>query len=323
MAEFPAIHIDPEHQSAPKETDADKAVRQAAEEIEGGRWGLSREQANELDAVPGLALRAGTAEAVDPDKNPWTQADFDRTDESLVLGEHPRVQEALAKLEEQKRESKGGQQYAERAAMIHETLENSRRKQRWEGQERWQDEDVLKQREGEILSPLQFYERLMTVGLELPARLGNVHDYPVKQMEWTDGVLREENLWIRTIGSGRLLLARDVKKMHAEDKSGRVALLVMAHSDTPVLLPGQKTASEEPVQVATLQWPYGTEWMVMKFDEFGVPRTPRFIGWRTALLALVRNGAITAEEAHRAFPARTGAQASWYKQQLFEYRGRR
>jgi hypothetical protein len=88
-------------------------------------------------------------------------------------------------------------------------------------------------------------------------------------------------------------------------------------------MPGQKAAVEEPVQVATLQWPFGTEWMVMKFDEFGVPRTPRFIGWRTALLALVRNGAITVAEAHRAFPVGTGVQASWYKQQMFQFAGRK
>jgi hypothetical protein len=39
---MPAIHIDRKHQSAPKETDGDKAVRLAADEIEGGRWKLSK-----------------------------------------------------------------------------------------------------------------------------------------------------------------------------------------------------------------------------------------------------------------------------------------
>jgi hypothetical protein len=317
---FPAVHIDRRHQSAPRETEADQAVRKAAEEIDGGRWKLTREQQTELNEVPGIALRDGPT----PDQAPWSQADFDRTDQSLVLGEHPRVQEALAKLEEQKSEEKiDGQKYAELAAMMHETVEESRRRQRWDGQSRWTEDDAIEARKGQILSPLDFYQRLMEQGLLEPARLGNVHDYAVRQMEWVEGVLRNEQLWVRTIGAGRVLLARDVKKMHGGDRSGRVSLLVMAHTDQPTMLPGYKTQAEEPVQVATLQWPFGTEWMVMKFDEFGVPRTPRFIGWRTALLALIRNGAITAIEAHRAFPVGTGPQASWYKQQIFEFAERR
>ena len=314
------IHIPREHQSAPKETDADKAVRQAAVEIDEGKWKLSPEAETELNEVPGIALRDGAT----PNVKPWEQADFDRTDQSLVLGEHPRVQEALAKLEEQKTECvKGqGQKYVELAAMMHETVEESRRRQHWDGQERWTGE-ALEQRKGQILTPLQFYERLMIYGLLEPARLANVHDYPVKQMEWVEGVLRDNQYWVRTIGAGRIRIARDVKKMHREDKSGRVALLMIAHSDQPIVTPGLKTETAEPVQVATLQWPFGTEWMVMRFDEFGVPRTPKYIGWRTALLALVRNGAITVEEAHRAFPVGSGPQAAWYKQQIFEFRGRR
>ena len=317
---MPAIHIDRKHQSAPKETDGDKAVRLAADEIEGGRGKLSKEQETEMDVVPGLALRDG----ITPDVKPWSQEDFDRTDQSLVIGQHPRVVEALARMEAEKSEATvSGQKYAELAAMMHETVEESRRLQRWDGQERWSEDDALEARKGKILTPLDFYTRLMTMGLLQPARIGNVHDYPVKQMEWVEGVLVDNQYHVRTIGSGRILLARDIKKMHREDRAGRVSLLVMAHSDSPILMPGQKAAVEEPVQVATLQWPFGTEWMVMKFDEFGVPRTPRFIGWRTALLALVRNGAITVAEAHRAFPVGTGVQASWYKQQMFQFAGRK
>ena len=323
---MPAVHIDRRHQSAPAETEADKAVRLAGNEIMEDQWNLSREQQVELDAVPGIALRDGAT----PDVKPWTQADFDRTDQSLVLGQHPRVVEALAKLEQQKEECKeNGQKYAELAAMMHETAEEGRRRQRWEGQERWAgfeiwtQDDVLEERMGKILSPIAFYEQLLTMGLLEPPRLGNVHDFPVKQMEWVDGELRNDEYWIRTIGTGRIRIARDVKKRHTWDKSGRIALLMIAHADSPIETAGLKGATEEPVQVATLQWPFGTEWMVMKFDEFGVPTTPRFIGWRTALLALIRNGAITVAEAHRAFPVGTGPQAAWYKQQIFEFQERR
>jgi hypothetical protein len=317
---FPAVHIDRRHQSAPSETDGDKAVRLAAEEISAGKWKLPEEAAREMNEVPGLALRDG----VTPDVKPWTQEDFDRTDQSLVLGEHPRVQEALARMEREKSEAHAnGQKYVELAAMMHETVEESRRRQRWDGQERWTEDDAVEAAMGKILSPLDFYTQLLIQGLLEPPRIGNVHDFPVKQMEWEEGVLCENQYWIRTIGTGRIRIGRDVKKRHTTDRSGRIALLMIAHSDSPIETPGLRTATEEPVQVATLQWPFGTEWMVMKFDEFGVPTTPRFIGWRTALLALVRNGAITAEEANRAFPVGTGPRASWYRQMLFEFQERR
>jgi hypothetical protein len=319
---FPAVHIDRRHQKAPKEAEADKAVRLAAEEIDKGQWTLPAETATEMGEIPGVALRAGTADFIDPAKNPWGQKDFDATDQSLVLGEHPRVLEALQKMEEQKSEARiDGQKYAELAAMQHETVENSRRRQRWDGQERWQEEDVLESRKGLILNPLEFYKRLMEEGLESGGNLAVVEDYPTTQLEWVDGVLKRIPCYVRAMGTGRILLGFHIKKIHPADKSGRIAVLVMAHSDNPVQMPGHKTPDEEPVQVATLQAPFSTEWMVMKFDEFGVPRTPRFIGWRTALLALIRNGVVTAQEAHRAFPVGTGPQASWYRQQLFEFQG--
>lgn len=50
--------------------------------------------------------------------------------------------------------------------MMHETVEESRRRQRWDGQERWTEDDAIEQRKGKILSPVQFYEQLMSVGLE-------------------------------------------------------------------------------------------------------------------------------------------------------------
>ena len=162
---MPAIHIDRKHQSAPKETDGDKAVRLAADEIEGGRWKLSKEQETEMDVVPGLALRDG----ITPDVKPWSQEDFDRTDQSLVIGQHPRVVEALARMEAEKSEATvSGQKYAELAAMMHETVEESRRLQRWDGQERWSEDDALEARKGKILTPLDFYTRLMTMGGRRP-----------------------------------------------------------------------------------------------------------------------------------------------------------
>jgi hypothetical protein len=327
------IHIERRHQSAPAETPADKAVALAAEEIDKGQWKPSAEALNEIDAVPGMALRTGTQEYL---KQPYTQADFDQTDESLILGEHPRVQEALAKLEQERDESKNGQEYAERTAMIHETIENRKAMQRWAGQERWAGRENQEMRYGLVLTPLEFYDRLMRLGLRQQNPLSLTRDFPVRQTEWVDDVelvggravlgrrLVSQELYVRTIGSGRILLARDCKLVRKGQHSGRVALLVMARSDkAPEALPGAAAHPDEPVQVATLQWPQGTEWMIMRFDEFGVPRTPKYIGWRTALLALVRTCVITPDEANRAFPVSNGPAGAWYRQQLFEWGARR
>jgi len=271
--QFPAIHIDRRHQSAPSETEADKAVRLAGNEIAEGKWKLSPEAQTELNEVPGLALRDGpTPEAV-----PWSQQDFDRTDQSLVLGEHPRVQEALARLEQQKEERKeNGQAYAELAAMMHDTATEQRRRQRWDGQSRWTDDDAIEACKGQILTPIQFYQRLMEEGIGFGGNIGVEHEFPSRQMEWKGQELTTEMSTIRALGTGRILIGAHAKKRHPQDRSWRVALLVAAHSDQPAALTGQKE-EREPVQVATLQGPFSTEWMVMRFDEFGVPTTPRFL----------------------------------------------
>lgn len=79
-------------------------------------------------------------------------------------------------------------------------------------------------------------------------------------------------------------------------------------------------AEPELLRVGTLQWPCGTEWMVMNFDKYGVPTTAKYLGWRTALLTMVRCGAITEGEAHKAFPVGSGEAASWYLEQLMMLR---
>jgi hypothetical protein len=96
----------------------------------------------------------------------------------------------------------------------------------------------------------------------------------------------------------------------------------MIQTATEMLLEREAYEAETPelLRVGTLQAPLGTEWMMMNFDEFGVPTTAKYVGWRTALLTMVRAGAITEEEAHRAFPVGGGPAAEWYLQQLYDRR---
>ncbi len=51
----------------------------------------------------------------------------------------------------------------------------------------------------------------------------------------------------------------------------------------------------------SLQYPYGPEWSVMRFDDFDVPTAEKYRGWRTALLQLIKQGVVTEAEVERAF----------------------
>lgn len=76
------------------------------------------------------------------------------------------------------------------------------------------------------------------------------------------------------------------------------------------------TGDRKRVQVGTVQYPCGPEWMVMKFNEYGVPTTAKYLGWRTALLSMITLGVITEKEAHKAFPLSEGPASAWYREQL-------
>ena len=68
--------------------------------------------------------------------------------------------------------------------------------------------------------------------------------------------------------------------------------------------------------ITTLQFPYSYEFSVMRWNEYGVPTNEKFRGWRTALLDLIRAGAVTKDQAYRAFGHPTGPVASSYMKEL-------
>jgi hypothetical protein len=76
-------------------------------------------------------------------------------------------------------------------------------------------------------------------------------------------------------------------------------------------------AAQQFVRVGAVQWPYATEWTLMNFNQYGVPTTHQHLGWRTALLTMVRHRVITEEEAELAFPVGDGPAAAWYLEQLW------
>ncbi len=243
----PAVHIAPEHQSAPAETWADKEVAKAAEEIRAGQF------------VPDMST-----------------GEFFDCGPTQYLAQHPRVQEALRRLESEKRDAKSSQEGLEKAEMLHEMNERASKRNQWDGQGRWIGAENEEMRLGTILTPFQFMDRLR-----------------------------------RVIGETRVQLNRFAVLK-------RVALLAPETAERPlIIVPGApKPAAPGFVQVGTLQWPCGSEWMVMRFDEYGVPVSAKYLGWRTALLSMIQLGVITEKEAHKAFPLGSGPAAEWYRQQL-------
>lgn len=103
---------------------------------------------------------------------------------------------------------------------------------------------------------------------------------------------------------------------------GRVAVLIENPNKSDLIIPGPYQTRDK-LQVATLQYPIGTEWMMMAFTEYGVPKYAKHLGWRTALLALITQGVITEAEAHKAFPVTERGASKWYLQQLYELRNGR
>lgn len=102
---------------------------------------------------------------------------------------------------------------------------------------------------------------------------------------------------------------------------GRVAILIDDPDPSPIILPQyQQPGLKGKKQVATLQFPIGTEWMLMKFDSYGVPKYAKYLGWRTALLSMISLGVITEDEAHKAFPLRADHASLWYRAQLYQLR---
>jgi hypothetical protein len=243
----PVIIIPAQHQSAPKEHWSAAELRKAQQEISDGRF-VAKSDPDEL-------FHYGPTQ---------------------TLAQHPRVLEALDRLEKEKTSARNTQEFAELLQQQHELNERAAHADQWDGQGRWIGRENEEMRHGLILSPLQFMQRLTKV-----------------------------------IGFTRVTLNR-----YAVNK--RVALLAPdPQGESRIILPQDPLRRHSgKVQVGTLQYPLGTEWMIMRFDQYGVPLEAKYLGWRTALMSMILLGVITEREAHKAFPLTTGPAADWYKKQL-------
>jgi hypothetical protein len=346
----PAMHIARQHQSAPKAHPAEAEIRKAAVEIDEGRYVEDRRGAEER-AVDGLGLALGmgiegVAVGNAPSFEDWHREEK-ATRQMNELGRHPRVLEAMERMQHELEDAKTPDEEIEMRWRMHELLAADQERNKWAGQERWEGRANEEMRRGEVLSPWQFHERLCkAIGrtdrvllkddriikvsangksglLALVVRNPAWNGHTAIQHDYAQVKARE----MREAAEDELVKAQRLRKAHHNadaDKSFELAGdMIQTASEMLLEREAYETEIPEFLRVGTLQAPLGTEWMIMNFDEFGVPTSAKYTGWRTALLTMVRANAITEEEAHRAFPVGSGPAADWYLEQLYMRRAGR
>jgi hypothetical protein len=172
--------------------------------------------------------------------------------------------------------------------------------QRWEHQDKWQGRENEEMRLTNILHPHAIFRKLQKAGVD--ARIETPHFYVWAIDDHTGkpvSVRKERSV-------GRLWLHDDTIK-------GRVGVSAWVWDK------GQRTRR----CVTSLQYPYGPEWSIMRFDEWNVPTNERYRGWRTALLHLILAGVLTEREVEQAFGPVPMTEASWfYRRTLYDLRRR-
>lgn len=154
---------------------------------------------------------------------------------------------------------------------------------RWQGQERWQGKENEEMRMVRIMHPHSFIRRLKQAGI---AASYDEHILPPPGAR----------IWLNNFA-----------------RAGRVGV----NAWMPNTVKGCGMTAET---VTTLQYPFGPEWSIMRFDDYNVPTNERYRGWRTTLLTLIIGGVLTEDEAHRAFGDPQGPAALFYREQLYTHR---
>jgi hypothetical protein len=332
------IHIPREHQASPKTTDLDRAVQQAAEEMDRGSWVDDPGNPEAVLDSMGIALGMGNSGVAVGDKP--TLDEFQTTSELNRIGRHPRVQEAIEKAQRELSDRCSPDRQVELECMLWEMQASASYKNHWQGQQRWEGSEAEAMRIGQVMSPQAFFDQLTSVigvtrlirgtkpdKMNPGDKSGRVGIY-IPNPDWKGEQWREytqaKAKQIRDIGEGHLRDAKTLRRLKQHAKADREFRLAREAGETAggmlAEMVVQESQNPELLRVATLQWPAMTEWMVMHFDEYGVPTEAKYIGWRTALLTMIRAKVISEAEAHTAFPVGTGEVANWYLEQLYMLR---
>ena len=174
----------------------------------------------------------------------------------------------------------------------------ARAKYRWKGQERWMGKENEEMRLVNIMHPHAVFAKFKSAGIDCDIEAAVV---------WTWDIDHKTGLTIpvqRTRSQARFWL-HDVV---VNDRVGITGWVM-------------RNGKRIPQYLTYLQYPLGPEWSVMRFDEFDVPTTEKYRGWRTAVLRLIQEEVVTEEEVDRTFGPVTHNEASeLYLEQLADFR---
>lgn len=175
--------------------------------------------------------------------------------------------------------------------------------QRWEGQHRWMGQENEAMRFVRIMHPHDIFRRLRHAGVDARTEAASFYVNDLDHKTGKPITLRRER------STGRLWLSDYAVR-------GRVGVCAW--------MPNPRTGRRERQMVTTLQYPYGPEWSLLYFNEYDVPITERYRGWRTAMLRLIVNDVLTEAEVDKAFgPVLLNSASLIYRRELQTHRTKR
>jgi len=186
------------------------------------------------------------------------------------------------------------QQLIEEERRLYEENYAARHTQRWQGQERWMGRENEEARLVNILHPHAVFQKLKDAGVNCSVE---------PAMDWVWDV--DHKTGLATPVQRNLSIARFW--LHENVILDRVGISAWVWRN------GVRTAQ----YITYMQYPVGPEWSVMRFDEFDVPTSEKYRGWRTALLRLMQEGLLDEREVDLAFgPVTMNEVSELYHEQL-------
>ena len=171
---------------------------------------------------------------------------------------------------------------------------------RWKGQERWQGRENIERRVVNIMHPHDVMRKLQRAGVD--ARI----EAPMYYVTMPDDVTGLPIQVKKPRGVGRIWLGDEAVK-------GRIGIFGWVKDEA--------TETRRVKLLSSLQYPCGPEWTVMHFNQWNVPVSEKYRGWRTALLQMIIKNVLTEEEVDRAFgPVVLNPASEFYRQQLQSHR---
>lgn len=200
------------------------------------------------------------------------------------------------------------------SAWVEENLEQwelnclAARKQRTEGQERWQGKENEEMRLVRIMHPHKIFELLRRAGVD--ARLEEHRNARIWLNEWSAKGLVGINAWVKPQEMDELGYLEQLRDARTQEQKDLLTANFMAAREGRLV---RKT-------ITSLQYPYGPEWSIMRFNEYDVATKEKYRGWRTAMLTLIVADVLREEEVDCAFGPAIGPAAEFYRRQCQVWR---